>query len=73
VALVRTDISDEWIASIISVKRFSELRTTLAVTSNGKTLRLLSLSYSGHSSQRASVLITANVVLYSLILLNLMM
>jgi hypothetical protein len=38
-ALVRTDVSEERMASIIGVKRISELRTTLAVTSNGSTLR----------------------------------
>jgi hypothetical protein len=36
VALVRTDISEERIASIIRAKSISELRTTLAVTSNSK-------------------------------------
>jgi hypothetical protein len=34
VARVRTDISEERIVSIIRVKRFGELGTTLAVTSN---------------------------------------
>jgi hypothetical protein len=34
VALVITDVSEERIASIIKVKRISELGTTLAVTSN---------------------------------------
>jgi hypothetical protein len=33
-ALVRTDVSEESIASIIRVKRISELGTMLAVTSN---------------------------------------
>jgi hypothetical protein len=33
-ALVRTDISEEIIVSIIRVKRISELGTLLAVTSN---------------------------------------
>jgi hypothetical protein len=37
VALVRTDILEEHIASIIKVKVISELVTTLAVTSNGST------------------------------------
>jgi hypothetical protein len=36
---VRTDVSDDYIASIIRVKRIRELRTTLAVTSNHRTLR----------------------------------
>jgi hypothetical protein len=34
VALVRTDVSEESIASIIRVTRIGELGTTLAVTSN---------------------------------------
>jgi hypothetical protein len=34
VALVRTDVSEERIASIIKVPRIGELRTTLAVTSD---------------------------------------
>jgi hypothetical protein len=39
VALVRTDVSEELSASIIRVTRIGELRTTLAVTSNWRTLR----------------------------------
>jgi hypothetical protein len=39
VALVRTDVSEELIASIIKVTRIGELGTTLAVTSNRRTLR----------------------------------
>jgi hypothetical protein len=39
VALVRTDVSEERIASIITVTRIGELGTTLAVTSNLSTLR----------------------------------
>jgi hypothetical protein len=35
--LVRTDVSEECIASIIRVTRISELGTTLAVTSNRST------------------------------------
>jgi hypothetical protein len=38
VALIITDISEEPIASIISMKRIGELGTTLAVTSNRSTL-----------------------------------
>jgi hypothetical protein len=34
VALVRTDVSEELSVSIIRVTKISELRTTLAVTSN---------------------------------------
>jgi hypothetical protein len=39
VALVRTDVSDERNASIIRVTRIGELGSTLAVTSNRRTLR----------------------------------
>jgi hypothetical protein len=39
VALVRTDISEELSASFIRVTRIGELGTTLAVTSNRRTLR----------------------------------
>jgi hypothetical protein len=41
VALVRTDISEELSASFIRVTRIRELGTTLAVTSNRRTLRRL--------------------------------
>jgi hypothetical protein len=39
VALARTDISEEHIASIIMMTRISELRATLAVTSNQSMLQ----------------------------------
>jgi hypothetical protein len=39
VALVRTDVSEEPRASLIRVTRIGELGTTLAVTSNRRTLR----------------------------------
>jgi hypothetical protein len=39
VALVRTDVSEELSASFIGVTRIVELGTTLAVTSNRRTLR----------------------------------
>jgi hypothetical protein len=39
VALVRTDASEEYSASIIRVTRIGVVGTTLAVTSNGTTLR----------------------------------
>jgi hypothetical protein len=39
VALVRTDVSEESSASFIRVARIGELGTTLAVTSNRRTLR----------------------------------
>jgi hypothetical protein len=38
VALVRTDVSEEYSASIIRVTRICEIGTTLAVTSNRRTL-----------------------------------
>jgi hypothetical protein len=50
VALVSIDVSEELSASFIRVARICELGTTLAATSNRRTL--LSL---GISSQRASV------------------
>jgi hypothetical protein len=39
VALVRTDVSEEFSAYFIRVTRIGELGTTLAVTSNRRTLR----------------------------------
>jgi hypothetical protein len=39
VALVKTDVSEEHITSIIRVKRINELGTALAVSSNRSTLR----------------------------------
>jgi hypothetical protein len=39
VALVRTDVSEELSASFIRVTRIGELGTTLAATSNRRTLR----------------------------------
>jgi hypothetical protein len=39
VALVRTDVSEELSASFIRVTRINQLGTTLAVTSNQRTLR----------------------------------
>jgi hypothetical protein len=41
VALVRTDISEELTASFIRITRIDELGTTLAVTSNRRTLVFL--------------------------------
>jgi hypothetical protein len=48
VALVRTDVSEELSASFIRVTRTGELGTTLAVTSNRRTLLLMkeALSFS---------------------------
>jgi hypothetical protein len=39
VALVNSDVSEEFSASFIGVTRVGELGTTLAVTSNRRTLR----------------------------------
>jgi hypothetical protein len=39
VALVRTDVSEELSTSFIKVTRIGEIGTTLAVTSNRRTLR----------------------------------
>jgi hypothetical protein len=50
VALERTDVSEELSASFIRVTRIGEIGTTLAVTSNRRTLRR-----NTKSSQRASV------------------
>jgi hypothetical protein len=48
VALGRTDVSEKRSASIIKVTRIVELETTLAVTSNRRTLRR-------NTKQRASI------------------
>jgi hypothetical protein len=53
--LVRTDISEEFSASFIRVKRIGELRTTLALTSN----RLVTLKKEALSSSETSVLTRA--------------
>jgi hypothetical protein len=45
VALVITDVSEEPSASIIRVTRIGELGTTLAVTSNRRTLRRIQSAY----------------------------
>jgi hypothetical protein len=58
VALVRTDVLEKFIASIISVTRIGEQGTAIAVTSNRRTLSRL--------------LVTANVVPISPILAILM-
>jgi hypothetical protein len=49
VALVRADVSEELSPSFIRVTRIGELGTTLALTSNRRTLRR-----TGTSSQRCS-------------------
>jgi hypothetical protein len=60
VALARTDVSEEPSAPFIRETRIGELRTTLAVTSNRRTLRL------------GRLLVTASVVHSSPILVTLM-
>jgi hypothetical protein len=64
VALVRTDVSEELSISFSRVTRIGELGTTLAVTSNRRTLVF-------HCSVRR-LLVTASVVPSSLILVTLM-
>jgi hypothetical protein len=63
VALVSTDVSEERIASFIKVTRIGELGTTLAVTSNRRTLRrmpiLVTLMKAALSSSATSVLTRA--------------
>jgi hypothetical protein len=61
VALVRTDVSEELRASIIRVRRIGKLGTTLAVTSNRRTLR-----------RNTKLLVIASVVPSSPILVTLM-
>jgi hypothetical protein len=58
-ALVRTDVSEEVIASVIRVTRIGELGTTLAIINNRRSVHRL--------------LVTANVIPSSPILVNLMM
>jgi hypothetical protein len=71
VALVRTDVSEELSASIIKVTRIGELGTKLAANSNRSTL-LRNKYFSFHRSLRR-LLIMANVVPSSPILVTLMM
>jgi hypothetical protein len=62
--LVRTDVSEELSASIIRVTRIGELGTTLAVTSNRRTVFLRSM---------CRLLVTGNFIPSSPILFSLMM
>jgi hypothetical protein len=48
VAVVRTDVSEELSASFIGATRIGELETTLAVTSNRRTLRRNSASVASY-------------------------
>jgi hypothetical protein len=54
VALVSTDVSEECIASIIGVKRITELEATLAVTSKQRT----------HAAKEYNVKMEASVASY---------
>jgi hypothetical protein len=63
-ALVRIDASEELSASFIRVTRIGELRTTLAVTSNRRTLR--------RNTSVRRLLVTASVVPCSPIFVTLM-
>jgi predicted hotdog family 3-hydroxylacyl-ACP dehydratase len=65
VALVRTDVSEELSASFIRVTRIGELGTTLAVTSNRRTLLVFLRSV-------RRLLVTASVFASSPILVILM-
>jgi hypothetical protein len=58
VALVRTHVSEELSASFIRVTKIGELGTTLAVTSNRRTLR----RNTGISSQRAPVVPSSQIL-----------
>jgi hypothetical protein len=49
VALIRTDVSEELSAYFVRVTRISELGTTLAVTSNRRTLRRNTKSFIGYT------------------------
>jgi hypothetical protein len=71
VALVRTDVSEEPGASFIRVTRIGELGRTLAVTSNRRTLRRNVFFVFLRSLRQ--LLVTANVVPSSPILVTLMM
>jgi hypothetical protein len=68
VALVGSDVSEDLSASINRVTRIGELGTTLAVTSNRRTLRR-----NTKSGSVPRLLVTANVVPSSQILVTLIM
>jgi hypothetical protein len=71
VVLVRTDVSEECSTSFIRVTRIGELGITLAVTSNRRTLRKNPHLVFLRSVRR--LLVTANVIPSSPILVTLMM
>jgi hypothetical protein len=72
VTLVRTDVSEEPGASFIRVTKIGELGTTLAATSNRRTLRRNTEYFVFLRSVRR-LLVTANVVPSAPILVTLMM
>jgi hypothetical protein len=59
VALVRTDVTEELIASFIRVTRIGELGTTLAVTSNRRTLGINTKPHGVTSQRTPSFIVTA--------------
>jgi hypothetical protein len=59
VALVRTDVLEELSASFMRVTRIGELGTTLAITSNRRTLRSVTLMKEEQSSFKTLVLTRA--------------
>jgi hypothetical protein len=65
VTLVRTDVSEEHSASIIRVTRMGELGTTLAVTSNRRTLRVY---YIRGSMRRLTMSISVVSYCYNIVL-----
>jgi hypothetical protein len=71
VALVRTDVSNEFSASFIQVTSIGELETTLAVTSNRRTLRRNTKWCLVFLRSVRRLLITASVVPSSPILITL--
>jgi hypothetical protein len=73
VAVVRTDVSEEYIYSIIRVTRIGELGTTLAVTNIQRTLRLHAVTYVVFLRSVRRLLVTSNVVPSPPILATLMM
>jgi hypothetical protein len=79
VALVRTDFSEERSAFIIRMTRIGEIATTLAVTSNRRTLRRTPSHPVGTVPTNVlfcsvrRLLVTANFVLSALILVTMMM
>jgi hypothetical protein len=74
VALLRTDVSEELSASFIRVARIGELGSTLAVTSNQRTLRRYTKYFFLVLLRRLRrLLVTASVVSSSPILVTLMM